>query len=114
MFAKKLKPVPRSVPENFDGHPVKKLQFNPGGGFKITYLKDKSEHCAFVPNALGNRHYDYLRKWIAEGNFPEDPDPIKPIRYLGIPASIWIKINLFLICVGTLAAGLSGIYLALK
>ena len=78
-FFSNPKPVPREVNASFEGCEVKRIQFNPSGGFKVTALQlhNGQEVVWWVPNDPDNRHCQFIREWICKGGFPEDPDPVR-------------------------------------
>ena len=40
-------------------------------GYKITYTNGETW---FAPNIEGNRHFQEVQEWIAEGNTPEEAE----------------------------------------
>lgn len=92
LFKKKLKPAPRELDLEFEGR-VKRIQFNPGGGFKMTVDENGTLREWWVPNDMGNRHCQFIRQWICDGGFPEDADPVPTPKTFGLHPSTWQKIG---------------------
>lgn len=105
IFKKKLKPAPRELDLQFEGQ-VKRIQFNPHGGFKMTVLVNDATQEWWVPNDPGNRHCQFIRQWICEGGFPEDPDPQPIPKLLGIQMGTWQRTGtVLLIAAAVVTAG---------
>jgi len=110
-FSRKLKSVPREINAEFDGLDITKIQFSRGGGFKVTGIhKHNGEEVVWhVPNAQGNRHCTFVRKWICEGGFPEDPDPILVPKFLWLTDRTWAIIGKVVIVLSGAAAGIAAL-----
>jgi hypothetical protein len=105
-FFCRRKVVPREVNLAFQGLEVKRIQFNRSGGFTVTAYSpnDGKELGFFVPNDPRNEHCRYIREWMANGGFPEDPDPLPTPRTLWISHSTWTVIRHVLLVVAAVVA----------
>lgn len=84
LFSRRPKPVPRTIDATFDGASVERIQFaGSGQGFKVTIRQDGKINYWWVPNDLANRHCDFIRRWMADGGFPEDADQPVIRKFLG-------------------------------
>lgn len=92
LFKKKLKPAPTELDLEFEGR-VKRIQFNPGGGFKMTVDENGTLREWWVPNDPGNRHCQFIRQWMCDGGFPEDPDLVPTTKTFGLHPSTWQRIG---------------------
>lgn len=88
MFRKKLAQAPRELDLEFEGR-VRRIQFNPPGGFKMTVIVNGAEQVWCVPNDPGNRHCQFIRQWISDGGFPEDADPPQVPKVFGVRTETW-------------------------
>lgn len=113
-WRKKLKEVPREVNAEFEGWNVQRIQFSPGGGFKVTAKQNDKEIVWWVPNDPGNRHCQFVRKWMCQGGFPEDPDPLIAPKFLGMKHHTWALLGKVVVVIGTGLAGIAGILAIMK
>lgn len=100
---KKYSQTPGDLDLDFEGT-VKRIQFNPPGGFKMTVVQSGKTIELWVPNDPGNRHCQFIRQWICDGGFPEDADYTPPLKVLGLQPGIWRLIGEIIVGAAAVAA----------